>query len=70
MDKQNTGVSTTPLIQNSAVKWLLICLSVAAIVVIAIAVFNVSVNNLFTVGILLACPLMHLWMMRSGGHKH
>ncbi|MEK7592093.1 MAG: DUF2933 domain-containing protein [Patescibacteria group bacterium] len=70
MEKHNTNESATTVAQNSSIKWLVICLGAAVAVFIAIVVFQVSVSNLFTVGILLACPLMHLWMMRSGGHKH
>lgn len=56
--------------QSRSVKWILLCLGLAFAVFFAITVFQVSVSNLFTVGILLACPLMHLWMMKSGNHKH
>ncbi|MBI5614544.1 DUF2933 domain-containing protein [Candidatus Gottesmanbacteria bacterium] len=70
MEKQNTNESLLTTIQNSSIKWIALCLGAAFVVFIAIAVFKISVNNLFTVGILLACPLMHLWMMKSGGHKH
>lgn len=52
-------------------KLLLICLAVVAIAVIAITVFKVSVGNLFFFAILLACPLMHIFMMKGhGNHDH
>ena len=56
--------------QTSGIRWLWICLGVIALALIAINVFNVSVGNVFFVGALLACPLMHIWMMKDGGHKH
>lgn len=51
-------------------KLLLICLAVLAVAVIAVTVFKVSIGNLFFFGVLLACPLMHLFMMKGhDGHK-
>ncbi len=37
---------------------------------VAVGVFNVSVSNLLFFGLLLACPLMHVFMMRGMGHQH
>lgn len=51
-------------------KLLLVCLAVFPIAVIAVTVFKVSIGNLFFFGILLACPLMHIFMMRDhGSHR-
>mgnify|MGYP001572797601 CR=1 FL=1 len=51
-------------------KLLMICLAVFAIAVIAITVFKVSMESLFFFAIILACPLMHIFMMKShGGHE-
>lgn len=51
-------------------KLLLICLAVLGVAVIAVTVFKVSIGNLFFFGVLLACPLMHIFMMKGhGGHK-
>lgn len=47
-----------------------ICLGVIALAVVAIAVFKVSVGTLFFAGALLLCPLLHVWMMKDGTHKH
>lgn len=51
-------------------KTLGICLTLIAISLIALFVFKVPVNTLLLGGILLACPLLHLWMMKDGEHKH
>lgn len=51
-------------------KTLGICLALIAVGIIALAVFKLSFNTLFFAGILLLCPLMHIWMMKDGGHKH
>ena len=51
------------------VKILGICLTLLAIVLIAFFVFKVSLDTLFFGALLLACPLLHYWMMR-GDHKH
>ncbi len=48
----------------------LICVGVLAVIVLAVTVFKVSINTLIFSGALLLCPLMHLWMMKDGGHKH
>ena len=70
MENHNTVVSAKNKAPSSTFKWLGICLSMVVLAVVAVGVFKVSVSNLFLVGALLACPLMHVWMMRSGGHKH
>ena len=70
MKNHNTTISTQTKIRKSILKWLSICLVVVVLALTAISVFKVSVDNLLFVGVLLACPLMHLWMMKSGGHKH
>lgn len=52
-------------------KMLLICFAVFAAAIAAITVFKVSVGNLLYFGIFLACPLMHIFMMKGhGGHDH
>lgn len=51
-------------------KLLLICLAVFAVAVVAVTFFKVFIGNLLYFGIFLACPLMHIFMMRGhGGHK-
>lgn len=51
-------------------KTLFICVGLLALAVIAVVVFNVSISTVFFLGFALACPLMHIWMMKDGGHKH
>ncbi len=51
-------------------KTLSICLILLMVVFVAISVFRVPAGTLFFAGALLACPLLHLFMMRNGGHKH
>lgn len=51
-------------------KWIGICLAVGAMLLIAIIIFNVPVNTVVTTAIFLACPLLHIFMMKSGNHKH
>ena len=52
-------------------KLMLICLAVFAVAIIAVTVFKVSIGNLFFFAVFLACPLMHIFMMRGhGGHNH
>ncbi len=52
-------------------KTLWICVAVAGIALAAVTFFKVPVGTIFFAGALLACPLLHIWMMRDGGgHKH
>jgi len=51
-------------------KMLFICFGLLALAVVAVVFFNVSVSTIFFLGFVLACPLMHIWMMKGGGHKH
>ncbi len=48
----------------------LVCTILLVAVILAVMVFKVSVNTILFSGALLLCPLMHLWMMKDGGHKH
>lgn len=50
-------------------KLLLICLLVLGGAIVSFTVFKVSLGNLLFYGILLACPLMHLFMMKGHGGK-
>jgi len=50
--------------------WILIgCLAMAAGIA-AIFAFGVPTNTVLLVALVLACPLAHLWMMRSRAHDH
>jgi len=51
-------------------KTLGICLALIVVAAVALTVFKVSVGTLFFAGVLLLCPLLHVWMMKDGGHKH
>ena len=49
-------------------RWFLVCgLSVLALLA-AVFIFKISPQNIFFYGIILACPLMHLLMMKGMGH--
>lgn len=54
---------------------LLICIGVVAAAFVAIYVFKVPLNSFILFGLVLLCPLMHLFMMRGMHddkmkHKH
>jgi len=51
-------------------KWLWICGLSAVAIFTAIFVFKISTGNIFFYGLLLACPLMHIFMMKNMGHDH
>ena len=51
-------------------KTLWICAVVVGIAAVAVFVFKVPMGTIFFAGALLACPLVHIWMMKDGGHKH
>lgn len=68
--ENHTGHMSKTNDSSAAIKWLGICLGVVALILIAVNVFNVSMSNIFFAGAILACPLMHIFMMRDGGHKH
>ena len=51
--------------------WLMVLGCLAPIAALgAIFLFNISVSTVFLAGLILLCPLLHLWMMRGGGHAH
>lgn len=47
-----------------------ICFALIAMAIVAVTVFKLSVSIVLLSGALLACPLLHVWMMKNGGHKH
>lgn len=66
-------VQNTPKTHHGSiisVKTLGICLGLIALTIAVVTLFNIPFSTLVYVGILLACPLMHLWMMKDGKHKH
>ena len=69
MDHSKMDHSTNENTQKKT-NWLLICLGVAVVIFIAVKVFAVPLTNVVYFGAILACPLMHILMMRNGGHKH
>lgn len=51
--------------------WLMVLGCLAPIAALgAIFLFNISVSTVFLAGLILLCPLLHLWMMWGGGHAH
>ena len=50
--------------------WILAGCLAFSLGVAAVFVFGVPTNSVFLVALALACPLAHLWMMRSGAHDH
>lgn len=50
--------------------WVLAGCLAMAIGLAAVFVFGVPTNNVLLVALVLACPLAHLFMMRSGMHDH
>lgn len=55
---------------NNHLKWLGICLGLIALTIGAVTIFRIPVSTVLFGAVLLACPLMHIWMMKGGGHKH
>jgi len=47
-----------------------ICIAFVILAFAAIWIFKVTPANLVFAGTLLLCPLLHIWMMKSGNHKH
>lgn len=50
-------------------KILLICLVGLIVAFIAVTIFKVPLNSIFLFGVILLCPLMHVFMM-GGKHDH
>ncbi len=48
--------------------WLLVCGVVVAAILLAVFVLKISLGNIFFYAIFLACPLMHLFMMKHMDH--
>jgi len=72
MENHNNHSGTIPAnkAQSSTIKWLGICLGLVALAIGAVAIFRIPVSTVIFGAVLLACPLMHIWMMKDGGHKH
>lgn len=46
------------------------CAILLVAVIVAVMIFKVSFGSLFYIGLFALCPLMHIFMMRDGKHKH
>lgn len=46
-----------------------IFIGITAIIVLAVYIFKIPLNNVLIYGAFLLCPLMHLFMMNHGGHS-
>jgi hypothetical protein len=66
----HSAMVSGPKAQGSTLKWLSICLGLIALAVVSVTIFRIPVSTVFFGAVLLACPLMHIWMMKDGGHKH
>ncbi|KKS98009.1 MAG: hypothetical protein UV73_C0004G0151 [Candidatus Gottesmanbacteria bacterium GW2011_GWA2_43_14] len=57
---------------NPRAKWLYLCGAVLIATFAAVSVFKVPINNLLFYGAILACPILHVFMMKdhSKGNKH
>ncbi|MFZ5535352.1 MAG: hypothetical protein ACOY3M_04370 [Patescibacteria group bacterium] len=55
---------------SNPLKWAGICIALGAVILLAITVFKVPVNTIATGALFLACPLLHVLMMKNGDHKH
>lgn len=62
--------STTQGSSINLTKTLVICIILISVALIALFVIKIPVNTLLLGAVLLACPLMHFWMMKKGEHKH
>lgn len=69
MDHSKMDHSTNENTQKKT-NWLLICTGLVAVMFIAVKIFGVPLTNVVYFGAILACPLLHILMMRNGGHKH
>ncbi len=49
---------------------LIICLLGLVAGGLALFVFKLPVGSVLTYGFILACPLLHILMMKGGNHKH
>lgn len=70
MKDHHNHSGTKEALVNNPLKWVGICLAIGAVLFIAIMVFKVPVNTVATTAIFLACPLLHIFMMKNGNHKH
>lgn len=67
MDKFDTHPQKTSLF---SVKTFGMCLVAVVIVFFAVTIFKIPISTVGYAAILLACPLLHVWMMKDGVHKH
>lgn len=49
---------------------LVICLGVIALTLALVIILKLPVSTLIFIGVVLICPLLHVWMVRNGDHKH
>lgn len=46
-----------------------LCIGIAVLAFLAVTIFKIPLGNILPYGVLLLCPLMHLFMMNHGNHS-
>jgi len=66
---QEQAISVTKP-KSSLLATVAICFAVLAVVSLSVFIFKFPLSSILSLGFLLACPLLHIFMMKGGNHKH